>query len=806
MASIGTINPGTGRVIKNQAELDKINAQQAKLLADAAAQKRAAANAPKRGYDSTFEDRYAKQQADKAAANAAAQAERNKIGQDKMEVKGNLNQPYEQTYQSAVELFGEDFARNNAPRTIEEAINKQLADREALFAEEKARVQEVNQLEDRELQMADQGTQASKAGVRATLAQGREGAVSTGNMATSEKAQNIMQKRYDLNADQVRSAQEQRNSYLAKQEKAMREGKVEMAETYGNLAAAAETKIRESKAALLEGEATSLAETRAIMAQQDAAVKTAQAGFANIAAQIDTGTKFTNDQLLSMAQVNGVPFEAVLDYYSADDQGRLAMQENKKREAEGIVNSQLQTFDYIRKLRQEGAPQETIDMVLDIAGIPRENDPLRMAQIKKANAEAALANAQATGQAPIPGSSDYYDLEMKKLDLKKAEAEYNEEFGLEGDTFGDFDTYVSSLGTLTQNPDTPTSYIAGRKTHGGYDIAGKKGSNIPAFVAGTVVETGTGNKGWGNYVVVEDAQGNKHRYAHLQDVGANKGDIITAGGSIGTMGNTGNVFGETGVHLHYEVKDSNGKLIDPKSLEQVSGGKAMGKELTTQLKKYAKNKSQAEEIGQDVNYFLENDNIEGLKTYTTGLVTESLPAERRNAIELRTQIVGKLDYATQLMKEYEKAGGDLGVFSGTKLKAQNKIGEMTNPKAQEIGLILLATLEDYGRAQTGAAIQDSENVKFNAIMPSIFDGKDLSTAKFNAFAKGLELDVKNTIEPKIGKDLYEQIYLSGGEEAAVDVADNPWATIDTTPDLTVGQEDYTPDDIASLFDSVIKKR
>jgi len=92
------------------------------------------------------------------------------------------------------------------------------------------------------------------------------------------------------------------------------------------------------------------------------------------------------------------------------------------------------------------------------------------------------------------------------------------------------------------------------------DIANSCGTTVTASAEGLVVpdeDYGNGNGDWnggyGSFVLIEHPNGTKTRYAHLQDVFVEIGDYIKKGESIGTMGNTGNVHGPTGCHLHFEV-------------------------------------------------------------------------------------------------------------------------------------------------------------------------------------------------------------------------------------------------------------
>lgn len=60
----------------------------------------------------------------------------------------------------------------------------------------------------------------------------------------------------------------------------------------------------------------------------------------------------------------------------------------------------------------------------------------------------------------------------------------------------------------------------------------------------------TGNRSWGNYVLIKHPNGMYSRYAHLKEVKVNKGQTVDENTIIGIMGNTGN---SNGTHLHFEV-------------------------------------------------------------------------------------------------------------------------------------------------------------------------------------------------------------------------------------------------------------
>lgn len=150
-----------------------------------------------------------------------------------------------------------------------------------------------------------------------------------------------------------------------------------------------------------------------------------------------------------------------------------------------------------------------------------------------------------------------------------------------------FSEWVKKTGTgvQIQGYDTPVSYFAdGRKTHSAIDIPGKLNDPVYSPVSGRIVEA-KGSTGWGNTVVIEDAQGNRWRMAHFNTPEVFElGDTVQAGQFLGGMGNTGFVLkgdggkptaqelaAGRGTHIHIEVKDASGKLVNPESLSGASG-------------------------------------------------------------------------------------------------------------------------------------------------------------------------------------------------------------------------------------------
>lgn len=102
----------------------------------------------------------------------------------------------------------------------------------------------------------------------------------------------------------------------------------------------------------------------------------------------------------------------------------------------------------------------------------------------------------------------------------------------------------------------------GARTHEGEDIMGVKGTPIISPTAAVVLRTGTGSSE-GNYVYTANPGGETFVYMHLDRIGegVSPGTVLTQGGLIGYVGNTGNASGGA-AHLHFEIHNSSG-AIDP---------------------------------------------------------------------------------------------------------------------------------------------------------------------------------------------------------------------------------------------------
>ena len=100
------------------------------------------------------------------------------------------------------------------------------------------------------------------------------------------------------------------------------------------------------------------------------------------------------------------------------------------------------------------------------------------------------------------------------------------------------------------------------RMHTGIDLTARKGTPVYATAAGTVVVAGknlSDFSGYGVVCVVDHGYGYQTLYGHLTDLKVKRGQKVSRGQQVGTVGSTGLAQAP---HLHYEVIQ-NGKKVNP---------------------------------------------------------------------------------------------------------------------------------------------------------------------------------------------------------------------------------------------------
>lgn len=90
--------------------------------------------------------------------------------------------------------------------------------------------------------------------------------------------------------------------------------------------------------------------------------------------------------------------------------------------------------------------------------------------------------------------------------------------------------------------------------HYAVDMAENGGGPIFAAEDGIVIRADFGwNGGYGNVIEIDHGNGLITLYAHNKELHVREGNAVRRGDVIADMGNSGRVYGQTGIHVHFEV-------------------------------------------------------------------------------------------------------------------------------------------------------------------------------------------------------------------------------------------------------------
>ncbi len=98
-----------------------------------------------------------------------------------------------------------------------------------------------------------------------------------------------------------------------------------------------------------------------------------------------------------------------------------------------------------------------------------------------------------------------------------------------------------------------------RRAHEGIDIAANRGTPVHSARSGHVIYADNKLSGYGKMVIVRHADAYTTVYAHLTNFSVKKGQFVSRGQLVGSVGRTGRA---RGYHLHFEVRNEK-KPVDP---------------------------------------------------------------------------------------------------------------------------------------------------------------------------------------------------------------------------------------------------
>ncbi len=220
--------------------------------------------------------------------------------------------------------------------------------------------------------------------------------------------------------------------------------------------------------------------------------------------------------------------------YAASDEARLP--DSVVTQLTDIFSSQI---DFHRTLRK-GARFGVVYEVLEADGEPLRTGKVLSAEFVNDNKTYQAVWFQEPGQ-----KGGYYSFDGKSMRRAYLAAPVA------------YSRKTSGLGTRL-HPIFQTLHV-----HKGIDYAAPLGT--PAYTVGDgIVEFAGVQGGYGNTVIVQHGNGHSTLYAHLHRIQVRKGQSVTQGQVIGTVGSTG---WSTGPHLHFEFR-VNGIYTDPQQIIQ----------------------------------------------------------------------------------------------------------------------------------------------------------------------------------------------------------------------------------------------
>ena len=139
---------------------------------------------------------------------------------------------------------------------------------------------------------------------------------------------------------------------------------------------------------------------------------------------------------------------------------------------------------------------------------------------------------------PDSAVSEVVTQDPSEIEAAEAEMEYLDFSGAH---------FPTIHGTLLNSP----YGIRKHRLHRGVDLHLHIGDSVVAAYPGKVIVSKYNRRGYGNYVMIEHANGTRTLYGHLQKRLVEVGDIVEGGQLIGKGGNTGR---SSGPHLHFEIR------------------------------------------------------------------------------------------------------------------------------------------------------------------------------------------------------------------------------------------------------------
>lgn len=437
-------------------------------------------------------------------------------------------------------LFGEE---DRPPETFEELVAEQKNQQRRELKQAQQQVNTAQRLDDMQLARIEDQAAKSKAGVRASLSQGREGPQGTTTARTMQAIQGDIDAQLEENKLRLFAARQERDNMMLQLQEAQKKGRVDLARRLERSLAAADQQIKQNQTNYLNSLTRANDQTLAYRQQlfneglatrQEARMAEAsqRQNLQTFTSMIESGVTMTTDGLMAAAQNLNVPFELAHSYYQGAESIRqdksLSLQAKQialndlnfdfQEKITGIRSKESQAInDYIKLARSGNYTPEQLQQFAVNMNIPNEANPVYQTELRLNEAKLKMNEAQARidqykadhlGKMPPEGTYERLVYDKAQLDLKIAEAVHSGFTGSVPDT--------SLIGALTPPGQSKYGHGVGKfecgegfnKITNGKKVGSDYGTKMSAV-------TKRSNPQVGNGLVIPIGS---HTYGHIETV------------------------------------------------------------------------------------------------------------------------------------------------------------------------------------------------------------------------------------------------------------------------------------------------
>lgn len=393
------------------------------------------------------------------------------------------------------------------------------------------------------------------------------GAASSGNTGSSSSSTN--KKRPDTSALEQSIKQKQGElSQLEKEKKSLQQGKTNIQNVIKGLQ---NSKNQVSQVvAQLDTELTNIQNN---IDTYNGLVDAKKEEIVNTTAELETAIETENQQYEAMKKRIKFMYESGDSMYidmlvTAESFGDMLNKADYIEQLSAYDRNQLEeyrlTVAYTEECKKElEAEQEVLESA--VAAAEEEQNNMNALIAEKKNQIEALENDIDKQEETIAEYEEQLRAQTEVIQALEAAVAAEKEALAEASRI----TYDGGMFTWPAPSYTRISSEYGNRTHptlgvsmfhAGLDMAAPGGSPILAAYSGQVCATGYSGA-MGNYAMIDHGSGLYTVYMHASSISVSKGQSVSAGQRIGSVGSTGR---STGNHLHFGVR-LNGQYVNPRS-------------------------------------------------------------------------------------------------------------------------------------------------------------------------------------------------------------------------------------------------